>query len=124
MRAAVRQRSYLFIPYKPPYSLDAHYSSISHKYEEEQNDLRKSIPDTKAEIDALKTKNEATDRFTEVIEKYTEINELNAEFLNELIDKIIVHHKEKSADGKTCQQIEIYYRFIGKLASDDNSDAA
>ena len=42
------------------------------------------------------------------------VKELNADILNELIDKIVVHHKEKLY-GKTYQQVEIYYRFVGEL---------
>lgn len=43
------------------------------------------------------------------------MEKLDAAILNELIDKIVVHHKEKSEDGRTYQQIEIFYRFVGKL---------
>ena len=35
--------------------------------------------------------------------------------INELIDRIVVHHKEKDQSGRKYQQIEIYYRFIGRL---------
>ncbi|MBP7185719.1 MAG: DUF4368 domain-containing protein [Ruminococcus sp.] len=50
-----------------------------------------------------------------IIKQYTDIKELNAALLNELIDRIFVHHKEKTSDGNTIQQIEIFYRFVGKL---------
>ena len=38
-----------------------------------------------------------------------------AEILNALIDKIVVHHRETYERGETYQQIEIHYRFIGRL---------
>ena len=44
--------------------------------------------------------------------------------LNELIDKIVVHHKEVAEDGRVFQQVEIYYRFIGKLEHAAESEKA
>ena len=44
---------------------------------------------------------------------------MDAAILNELIDKIVVHHKEQAEDGRTFQQIEIYYRFVGKLGTEN-----
>ena len=41
--------------------------------------------------------------------------ELTAELLNTLIEKIVIHEAIKSADGMRDQEIEIYYRFIGKI---------
>ena len=55
------------------------------------------------------------DKFVNLIKKYTVIDQLDAAILNELIDKIVVHHKEIAEDGRVFQQVEIYYRFIGKL---------
>ena len=83
-------------------------------FEEEQAELKKSIPELTYEITTLKARSDAADKFTKVIDSYTDIKELNADILNELIDKIVVHHKEKLY-GKTYQQVEIYYRFVGEL---------
>ncbi len=83
-------------------------------FEEEQAELKKTIPELTYEITTLKARSDAADKFTKVIDSYTDIKELNADILNELIDKIVVHHKEKLY-GKTYQQVEIYYRFVGEL---------
>ena len=32
-----------------------------------------------------------------------------------LIEKIVIHEATKGADGMRDQEIEIYYRFIGKI---------
>ena len=87
-------------------------------YEKEESEILTSLPKLKGEIEKLKSQSAASDRFLNVINKYTFINELSAEILNELIEKIVVHHKEKSGDGRTFQQIEIYYRFVGKIDAD------
>ena len=41
--------------------------------------------------------------------------ELTAPLLNTLIEKIVVHDAVKMEDGTKEQEIEIYYRFIGKI---------
>ena len=38
-----------------------------------------------------------------------------AELLNALIEKILIHEGVKNPDGTKDQEIEIYYRFIGKV---------
>ena len=40
---------------------------------------------------------------------------LTAELLNTLIEKITVHEAVKGEDGSREQEVEIYYRFIGKI---------
>jgi len=40
---------------------------------------------------------------------------LTALLLNTLIEKIVVHDAVKTKDGTKEQEIEIYYRFIGKI---------
>ncbi|MBR6984837.1 MAG: recombinase family protein [Ruminococcus sp.] len=93
---------------------DDRYAQMTKTFEEEQAELKKSIPELTYEITTLKARSDAADKFTKVIDSYTDIKELNADILNELIDIIVVHHKEKLY-GKTYQQVEIYYRFVGEL---------
>ena len=85
------------------------------EYEAEQAEIRKTLPDLAAQLDELKRGADSSAKFINVIRKYTDVEKLDAAILNELIDKIVVHHKEKSDDGRTYQQIEIFYRFVGKL---------
>ncbi len=43
------------------------------------------------------------------------LTELTAPLLNELIDKIVVHQAENDENGSRTQEIEIFYRFVGKI---------
>ena len=52
--------------------------------------------------------------FIALIEQYAPIEKLDAIVLNHLIEKIVVHERQR-IDGETIMPIEIYYRFIGKL---------
>ena len=48
-------------------------------------------------------------------ERVRQSNELTAELLNTLIEKIVVHEAVKGEDGSREQEVEIFYRFIGKI---------
>lgn len=98
---------------------DERYESMSQSYELEQVEIKKALPILKSKIDELKRQSDCADNFINVIKKYTIIDKLDAAILNELIDKIVVHHKEQAEDGRTFQQIEIYYRFVGKLGTEN-----
>lgn len=96
---------------------DVRYEAMSGGYEDEQEEIRKALPQLKSRLEELERQTDSADKFINVIRKYTIIDKLDAAILNELIDKIVVHHKEKTADGHVFQQIEIFYRFVGKLDS-------
>ena len=50
-----------------------------------------------------------------ISEQYVNPTELTAELLNTLIEKILIHEAVKSEDGSREQEVEIFYRFIGKI---------
>ena len=62
-------------------------------------------------------------QFLKSVRKYTDPDELTAEMLNELVDKIIVHAPDKSS-GHRRQKIEIYYKAAGIIdIADDLCEA-
>lgn len=103
---------------------DERYESMSQSYESEQAEIRRLLPELKSQINELKKQSDCADNFINVIKKYTIIDKLDASIMNELIDKIVVHHKEQAEDGRTFQQIEIYYRFVGKLGTENELSKA
>ena len=58
---------------------------------------------------------QGAERWIGLIRKYTDLAELTAPLLNELIDKIVVHEATKDENGSRLQEIEIFYRFVGKI---------
>lgn len=55
------------------------------------------------------------EKWVNLIKQYVNPSELTAELLNALIEKIIVHEAVKDESNTRTQEIEIYYRFIGKV---------
>ncbi len=97
---------------------DSRYELMVGEYEAEQSKIKEGLPELSARLEEIKSKADSTDKFINVIRKYTMVEKLDAALLNELIDKIVVHHKEKSDDGRVFQQIEIFYRFVGKISAE------
>lgn len=50
----------------------------------------------------------------DLLEQYAPVKKLDAVLLNNLIEKIVVHERQR-IDGETIMPIEIYYRFVGKV---------
>ena len=90
------------------------FDLLSSEYEQEQKEVKERI----AELDDLIENGETQTRdlklLLEKVRKYTGPEELTAEMLNDLLDKIIVHAPDKSS-GHRKQQIEIYYNAVGIL---------
>ncbi len=57
---------------------------------------------------------DGAEKWLSLIRKYTELTELTAPLLNELVDKIVIHKAIDEEDGSRTQEIEIFYRFVGK----------
>lgn len=54
------------------------------------------------------------EKWVVLIKQYANPTELTAELLNTLIEKIVIHETTKSENRMQAQEIEIFYRFIGK----------
>ena len=91
------------------------YEEMSKEYEAEQVELEKAVAADQAMLDEFKAESENTERFVELAKKYTDFTELTEPMIREFIDKIIVHTKTTDANGKRCQQVNIYLKFIGKV---------
>ena len=91
------------------------FNMLTAKYQTEQSELAEKIDTLTAELDAVKqTENDAR-KWIDLIRQYADPTELTAPLLNALIEKIVVHQSIEGEDGEQEQEIEIFYRFIGKI---------
>ena len=91
------------------------FSLLSNKYQEEQIKLDEKIHQLR-ESEKLMEKNvHNIEKWIALMKEYQNPQELTAEMLNALIEKIVVHDGIKVGRCRQNQEIEIYYRFIGKL---------
>ena len=88
---------------------------LTDKYQAEQVELEEKIDTLTAELDAVKQTESDARNWIYLIRQYANPTELTAPLLNALIEKILIHQSVKGEDGEQEQEIEIFYRFIGKI---------
>ena len=91
------------------------FSMLSGKYQSEQAELDEKIEQLQSAI-ATESQNAAdAEKWIALMKECVNPTELTAELLNTLIEKIVVHEAVKGEDGSREQEVEIFYRFIGKI---------
>ncbi len=91
------------------------FNALSGKYQTEQAELLPKIERIKAELAAEQQTTVDVSKWIDLIHQYAHPTELTAEMLNALIEKIVVHESVKGDDGDKEQEIEIFYRFVGRI---------
>ncbi len=94
---------------------ESNFNLLSERYQGEQVELDSKISALKAAMESAEQSVEDAEKWVNLIRQYSEIMELDAPLLNTLIEKIVVHEGTKGADGVREQEVEIYYRFVGKI---------
>ena len=91
------------------------FKMLSQKYQAEQQELVEKIDKLKSELTTEKQTTADAEKWIALIKQYSKPTKLTAEMLNTLIEKIVVHEAVKDPDGTRTQEIEIFYRFVGKI---------
>ena len=91
---------------------DDWFMRLSHKYEVEQEELKKQMFDLKNKIERLDTAQNSSGSFIRAIRKFMTMQVLTPVVLQELIDKIEVFPIEGTGKNRT-QRLVIHYRFVG-----------
>ena len=88
------------------------FSLLAKKNEQERQEKAERLNALLSEVDVAERKTTDIQRWTAVIRRYTDLQELDREIIDELIDHIEIGERTV-VDGKRCQDIKVYYRFIG-----------
>ena len=91
------------------------FNMLSQRYQKEQEEQEQKIQDCKTKLAAGQQTVEDAQKWVELIKQIGVPKELTAELLNTLIEKIIVHEATEDDFGFRQQEIEIIFRFVGKI---------
>ena len=91
---------------------DDWFMRLSHKYEVEQEELKKQMFELKEKIERLNSAQNSSGSFIRAIRKFMTMQVLTPVVLQELIDKIEVFPIEGTGKNRT-QRLVIHYRFVG-----------
>ena len=94
---------------------DARYEVLDAQYGKEQKALSEEVASLEASLAAFEKNKKSAERFLTLIEKYENFDNLTISMLNEFIDKILVHERDRKGSRQTTQEIEIYFNFVGKF---------
>lgn len=88
------------------------FNRLSRKFTDEQTELKQAAEQQNQQLRELGEHKVNADKFIDTVRKYTEITELTPEILGEFIEKVLIYDKDKVTH---TQQIDIYFRGIGKV---------
>ena len=88
---------------------------LTQRYQAEQEELELKIRAFKGELEAEQQSIENAENWIRIIKEIGSPEELTAEILNALIEKIIIHEAAEDDFGFRQQEIEIIFRFVGKI---------
>ena len=98
---------------------DDRFHTMSQGYEKEKAELEKENDALEAEIAEASIDTDGAGKFSALIEKYENFDELTNAMLLELVDKVLVHERDKKYSQECMQEIEIYFNFVGKFIPRD-----
>ncbi len=58
-----------------------------------------------------------------LVDRYTSFDELTTPILNEFVEKVVVHEREKLGRYKRKQRVDVYFNFIGLIELPAGPDA-
>ncbi len=99
------------------------FRMLSDEYNAEQREIQEQIPRLKSEIEDLKAASANVDKFIGIVNKYTDLKELTPEVLRVFIAKVVIHERDCKWSKIAEQQIDIYFRYIGRLTAEPTKQA-
>mgnify|MGYP001083621446 FL=1 len=94
---------------------DSRYATLDAQYGKEQAELTEEISSLEASLSAFEKNKKSAESFISLIDKYQSFDNLTIAMLNEFINKILVHERDRKGSRDTMQEIEVYFNFVGKF---------
>ena len=89
------------------------YEILNNQYETEQRELSKEIDELEKAIKRYEKETDRAKKFIRLIERYDNFDELTPTIINEFVEKILVHERDRKGSQTANQKVEIYFNFIG-----------
>ncbi|MDD3140883.1 MAG: recombinase family protein [Lachnospiraceae bacterium] len=94
--------------------LDTRYAVLDKQYSSEMKALTDEIQQLTKSIESFEAGKHDTEKFIALIEKYENFREVTTTMLNEFVEKVLVHERDRKGSKHTTQEIEIYFNFVGR----------
>ncbi len=94
---------------------DSRYEILDAQYAKEQAEMTAEISALEKAVKDYEKQEKNADRFIALIDKYESFDTLTVTMLNEFIEKILVHERDRKGSIQTTQEVEIYFNFVGRF---------
>lgn len=94
---------------------DARYAVLDAQYAKEQAELTQEISQLESRLKDYQANQKSAEKFLALVEKYENFDNLTITMLNEFVDKILVHERDRKGCRETTQEVEIYFNFVGRF---------
>ncbi len=84
------------------------------QYAKEQEALSSKISELQKTITGYEQNRKSAERFIALIDKYENFDTLTNTMLNEFVEKIVVHERDRKGSVDNTQEVEIYFNFVGR----------
>ena len=93
---------------------ESRFAVLDERYASEQEKLSEEIAALETEVSSYEKSQRSSQRFVALVDKYECFDTLTTIMLNEFIEKILVHERDRKGSRDTTQEIEIYFNFVGQ----------
>ncbi len=85
---------------------DKRYTMLYNQYEGEQEHLQSEVDSYKTEQAQYENDRKSAARFLKLVERYGNAEEMTTLMLNEFVEKIVVHERDRKGSADTTRKIE------------------
>jgi len=93
---------------------DARYAALDAQYAKEQEALAAEIAELEKAVSSYDQGKKSAEKFIALIDKYQGFEDMTNTMLNEFVEKILVHERDRKGSIETTQAVEVYFNFVGK----------
>ena len=93
---------------------DARYAALDAQYAKEQEALAAEIAKLEKAVSSYDQGKKSAEKFIALIDKYQGFGNMTNTMLNEFVEKILVHERDRKGSIETTQAVEVYFNFVGK----------
>lgn len=95
---------------------ETRFATLDARYADEQDEITSEIEELEQAVSGYEHKQQSAEKFIALIDKYENFDTLTTTMLNEFVEKVLVHERDRKGSQDTTQEVEIYFNFIGKYA--------
>ena len=93
---------------------DARYAALDAQYAKEQEALAVELAELEKTVSGYEQSRKSAEKFIALIDKYQDFDTVTVTMLNEFVEKILVHERDRKGSIDTTQEVEIHFNFVGR----------